>query len=320
MSDSDEPETISCREYHPANWWTALGVYRKRAIIEARGIPDMTHWRFVTLTLDQSRFDYDPALAYRKAKRRFAKFLEGLRDEYGDIEYCWKKEFHKNGWVHWHLCVNVRRRVEISLWSKLWGYGRVDVRMIRPWDENGRNFEYLFKYATKAAGNLPDWYLDHFSRVPPKRTKNGEVARRPESFGRERFWGTSKGFYTGESVPVEREEPKTCLVPQTARDAVESLRSKFQIVARKAGGRYVQSAVVEFDNSQEFRAMLGHACRLGFGAILWTDEYIAPVEILESYIKRSWLLKLQALQRRNRQSLSQAKAAWQIRQLARTPF
>lgn len=293
MCAPPESKEITVREYHPANWFTAHGVALKRKQIERKGVPNMKNWRFVTLTCDQSKFDYCPITAYFYTKKRIREFLKAMRKRFGYFDWCWKREFHRGGWIHFHVCMSIKRKFtheELFFVGHAWGCGRTNVKRI-----TSGTLDYIFKYATKQAGKLPQWFLDY-----------REVGKdgREVTFGKERFWGTSRGFYTGPSKAVEVEEPKSCEVPRTAREKLEAIQRKFQVIAKRAGGRYVESAVVTFAEPMKLRTTIGYFCLAGLGASPQMDEYIAPIQLLEENANEPCLLKLQKLKRRNRLSLA----------------
>jgi len=233
---------IHFRFQESANWFTPSGVARKRKMIEAKGLPDMRSRRFVTLTLDPAEFDYDPLLAYLAGKDKIRRWMFACREAglwSATAWWCWKLEFTREGWAHWHLVIDRKRKFslgEMTKISALWGLGRVNCRRI-----SGSEFGYQFKYAFKGVYqdddsglSLPAWFLDHYQEAAD--------GLKPESFARVRFWQTSKGFYTGEKVPSPpAKEKQTSIRVRTVRELLESRRDSVVVIARNRRGDYLKS-------------------------------------------------------------------------------
>lgn len=237
------PQVMDIKDYQPPNWFSAVGISKKRKQIEAKGIPDMTNARFLTLTLNQMLFlnELDGYLQGKARMRRFTlKARDLFKDRYDDIWSCWKLEFHTEedsyGWPHWHMGLAVTHKLsheEMALLSEYWGLGRVNVRRIK-----GRTLDYFFKYCFKApmAGEapVPDWFQDHIES-----TDKGI-----KTFSRVRFWQASPNFYTGiKEKPVEKKEPQTCLFPRTVREQIELWARMVQLTATGPDGTYLKSSV-----------------------------------------------------------------------------
>jgi len=261
---------IHVRAYNPPNWFTTSGVLKNRKRIEARGLPSFTDWRFITLTLDREQFS-DPLEGYLKAKDFLRKFMHAARAAKlwnSDTKWCWKLEFQKDGWPHWHLLVGRKRMFSEAQLEKirhLWSIGRTNVERVE-----GDEFLYSFKYAFKPVivreddewmfeddneVTAPSWFLDYIGvesvRVEVKDPVTGDVVdsficEKPKTFARARFWQTSEGFYTGKTRPreVKDKEQQSWSVPLPVRIHEEKSRTKVQIVSRKRSGRYLKSATL----------------------------------------------------------------------------
>lgn len=334
---------IHCRDYRPPNWFSHAGVRKKRRLIELRGLPRFHQWRFITLTfrradlelsndeenfeLDQQAEEWGPLAAYLEGKDHMRRFLyacrqNGLWSE--DAAWAWKMEFHQDGWVHWHLLVERTAKMtvaEMATLTRLWGFGRVRVDMVRQ-DDFLYSFKYAFKAVTQCDGDehesgsavAPAWFLDYYSSrtVTVKWTdaegiEHKERVTKPTSFSRVRFWQTSKGFYEKalEKVERERTEQLNWCVPQPVRVAAERMAAQVQVIARDVGGNYQQSAVFplscskdEFWNLAAWHFLHGAAVGLAIGS------YAVPAFLLESKIENTCLL--QPLLHRNRLSLPSA--------------
>lgn len=122
---------------------------------------DLRGWRFVTLTLDPARYP-DPAIGWMLGKRHLREFVHRLKKKYGIRRWCWKLEFHEpdednqyNAYPHWHLLFDYKAKIDKDEIRKLWGKGRTNIKRV-----DREDFEYLFKYATKALDSAPQWILD----------------------------------------------------------------------------------------------------------------------------------------------------------------
>jgi hypothetical protein len=152
-------------------------------------MPGLRNARFITLTLDPSMFR-DSQSGYEAGKRHMREFLYRLDLALGQSRtpFCWKLEFHRSGWPHWHLILLHRSSISCRLLLDLWGLGRVEVQRIK-----GQTFDYLFKYASKELTNIPEWVLER------------KIVR---------FFQASPGFYTL-ALPSDRApgQQKKCVEP-----------------------------------------------------------------------------------------------------------
>lgn len=269
------------------NWHSAEGVELKRAQIRKKGVPDMRNWRLITLTMDQGRFD-GPEEAYLKGKDNLRRFLNSLRDLLGvkSARWCWKLEFQRNGWPHWHLAFDYRTKLtetELKTIEVIWGLGITNVKRI----QNG-SFEYLFKYVTKEsfAGDddelLPDWFLDYL--------KERESDGKPVTFHRVRFWQTSKGFYTGDNLQAAREkkEPATCRVPLTVRQALEIRGRTVRVIAQDEFGRLCRSTQITLKRAWKgsVEPLLARLCLTGLAAAPGPTAYICGHPLINTLCQK----------------------------------
>lgn len=331
-------EVIHVRSYNRPSWYTSIGVSRKAKLIEGKGMPDLHGWRFITLTIRRERFD-SPLEAYLAASDHMRRFLYACRKAElwsNKAKWCWKLEFHADGWPHWHLLVERKKRMtkeELNLVGKLWGLGRKKVQMV-----NERDFRYNFKYAFKPAlvesedldGDdfercAPSWFLDHQAAktVNVKWTDedgNEQIDRvsKPVTTARVRFWQTSRGFYTGrkKDLPPAKEQ-KTWTVPFTAREILDRQERTVQVIARRASGQYKESAcIVLADSSEKFWNLIGfdtvNAGAVGLGVF----SFVVPTHRIQTDRKTSWLI--QPLLKANRLNLRHAHRLQQKGETLRT--
>lgn len=146
--------------YVVPGFWTELGALAKIRQLVRRGFPDnLRNWRFITLTLDPTRFP-DPEAGYEAGKRSLRDFVWRLKRDYAIRRWCWKLEFHEPDeqgrvYPHWHLLVDYKRSIDCEEINRRWAKGRTEIKGV-----TDARFDYLFKYVTKAADNLPQWVLD----------------------------------------------------------------------------------------------------------------------------------------------------------------
>lgn len=187
---------ITLRPYNPPTFMTILGALAKVRQLKRKGFPsNLRNWRFVTLTFNRDRYP-DPAKAHDIGKRHLREFIYQLRKQYGIRRWCWKMEFHEPDeqgrvYPHFHLLLDYKRPIAVADLFQLWGKGRVDIEGI-----TNAQFEYLFKYVTKAVDYLPEWVT---SRT------------------RMRLFQTSRGFFpTDGAAAAKRPSPRHGIgVPDT---------------------------------------------------------------------------------------------------------
>lgn len=144
--------------YKPSCWYTREGAQKKLSQLEAQGLPSFRDWRFVTLTVDPKKFS-GPQGAYEYINERFRYFMRDLREELGvsNLPFLRKLEFQKNGWPHWHLVLDYRKKITHSRLLALWRHGFVEIQRIKT-----HKLGYLFKYLGKElGGSLPSWFLQY---------------------------------------------------------------------------------------------------------------------------------------------------------------
>lgn len=155
-------------EHIPASWWHPQGRRKMVQRIEARGMPWLKDWLFVTLTVDPKLFE-SPRDAYDTAKDRVRRVIHELRARGYEIRrYAAKLELQGNGFPHWHLLVDTRAFIADAEVREVWGYGICQVKRIKP-----QKWQYLFKYVVKESHDVPQWVLDYPRRIRVFQTSVG---------------------------------------------------------------------------------------------------------------------------------------------------
>lgn len=311
-------DSIHVRSYHRPSWFSSIGVSKKRKRIEAKGLPSFHNWRFITLTF--SRVDHDgnqlwsgPLEAYLAGSDRMRRFLHEARKAgifKKDAKWCWKLEFHADGWPHWHLLIERKSKVKPLQWDhlrKLWGFGIVGIERV-----NESGFRYNFKYAFKAVALdpefgdehresfVPSWFLDYKGEkiVTVKWTDvDGNECKakaiKPTTFARVRFWQTSRGFYVGRKLEVKPVKPqKTWTVPVPLRVVMDRNDCTVQVIARKSSGKYIASQTVPISGSLErFWDLVGFDTVNGGAVGLGVFSYVIPCHRIQTNKQTLWQLK-----------------------------
>ena len=222
--------------YYSESWFTAEGARLKLRRLQRAGLPDFKDWRFVTLTNeDRNRH---PREAYEKGKDRIRRFLLRVRKALGyEFKWCWKLEFHEDGFAHWHLLLEYTKRIPPEMLEELgkwWGLGRVNVRRVKR-----RDIFYVFKYVAKGVEDVPEWVAKHKGRL--------------------RVFQASRGFYTNRKKrEAKRGEPKLCLL-------------RVDLVTRQQwDARRALLVTVDRDGQRRVRAV---KLRTTFNALLLTRAY-----------------------------------------------
>jgi hypothetical protein len=213
---------MELRHYTPETWFTAEGARLKAWRLQRAGLPDMTNWRFVTLTVANRAISGKEA--YELGKDRLRRFLARLRVALGyEFKWCWKLEFHQDGYAHWHLLIEYKKPIPEDMlpeWEKWWGLGRVNVKRVR-----ARELFYVFKYVAKGLEDLPKWVENHEGRL--------------------RVFQSSKGFFRrAQRREVKKQEPRSCLLPLTLGQKMEWDARKALIVETTSRGA-VQVTIVK---------------------------------------------------------------------------
>jgi hypothetical protein len=303
-------------------------------LIEAKGLPDFQDWRFITPTFRRKVGSHGPGPvfdgpleAYQVGSDHMRRWMAACRKAglwTGEAKWVWKFEFQSDGWPHWHLLVERKKKFtldELRLIGKLWGFGRVKTKRV-----NSRKFRYDFKYAFKSVcqesddENLtgidtmaPAWFLDYIgSKMVPVKwldsegVEHSERVEKPVTFARVRFWQTSRGFYTGiPPVPSPKSEQRTWIRPRSVRRFLSDQASTVQVVARRSSGAYLTSQTVrlscplkEFWPLVCFDVVEGGACGLGI------YSFMIPPHRIQTDQLTKW--KLKPLLSRNRLTLPRA--------------
>ena len=103
------------REYIPASWFHARGIYKVLARLNPR-LPDVGGNLFLTFTVNPALYA-SPAAAFEHARDRLRRIFYRLRrgvtwegKKYViDAPYAIKVEFHQNGWAHFHVVFLTQR-------------------------------------------------------------------------------------------------------------------------------------------------------------------------------------------------------------------
>ena len=168
------------REFSPVSWFHPRGIYRVRAKLEPR-LPDVSGTLFLTFTVNPLLFG-NPLAAFEHARDRLRRMFFKLRRGavwegkrfVVDAPYAVKVEFHRSGWVHFHVVFLTRRYVPGALLNSLWSLGRANVQRI-----SNQKFRYLLKYVTKGGG-LPEWVLSR-TRLRVFQSSRGFLAALPQT-------------------------------------------------------------------------------------------------------------------------------------------
>lgn len=308
----DSQNDLEVRRYQSASWLTKEGVRLKSKLIYNKGLPDFTDWRFITLTVDPYLYD-SPLEAYLYGKSWMRNFVQALGKLLGlpkGFKWAWKLEFQSNGYPHWHMVLECKRRFthdELSSVNSLWKMGRTEVQRIK-----GKTLDYLFKYVFKGiyqddqqddteASFAPDWFLDYLETLP-----TGKVV----SFAKVRFWQTSRHFYTGETPEVSFEEAQSCVLARSAREVHSERMSKVQTLARGVDGNYLSSAIITLNcKAREFFNTLGPAVIKGHAVPFIGRSYMIKGHLIENKITNNHITKcqLQRIQKKNSLSVKRRK-------------
>jgi len=144
--------------YRPATWFTRVGAQKKLSQLHNKGLPSFKDWRFITLTLDPKKFSTAQS-AYEYVKPRLRFFIRKLKRYLdADVSFVWKLEFQANGWAHWHLLVDYKKKILHDRLLDLWGFGFVEIQRVK-----SHSMSYVFKYLSKGldSGQLPKWFLQY---------------------------------------------------------------------------------------------------------------------------------------------------------------
>lgn len=219
MSAACEP-TATLSAFYRETWFTCEGARLKARRLQAKGIPDLRNWRFITLTVDDR--ESSPLEVYQRGKDRLRRFTEKWRDALGrEVRWLWKLEMHEDGFPHWHMLVDYTQKIppeffgEVASW---WGLGRVNIGRVRK-----KEMHYVFKYVCKGGQSIPDWVLDFPGRI--------------------RCVQASRGFFTTEAREAKREEPKSCALKLSLRELLGWDARKAILTETTATGKRFVSVV-----------------------------------------------------------------------------
>jgi len=252
------------RMMRPCDWFSSEGSKNKRKLIEARGIPNMSNWRFITLTLDHAKVGYCPLQAYHEARHKLTLFFRSLNRRFGHLRYCCKVEFQRNGFVHFHICYEYGKfsLSDLKFLRQAWGLGAVNVKRM-----NAKGWAYVVKYATKPteANQSLDWFFDH-------------IGNDGKTFMRARLWIVSKGFYLSELPRAgDKKAPGYCLFYVTVRQALERASRKITCSVQKNTCSLSISDLLSFKQLVLFYRQLDHLKVRGGGTRI-------PIAIINNYL------------------------------------
>jgi hypothetical protein len=200
---------------HSCNCSWCLSCFRRRSaptIAAKLQEYDFERTRQLILTIDPSKFSngYDAVVEISK-KRAIAAYMRDLgRSEGIHIDkWLWVREWHKNGFPHWHLFVEVDKKgkagqIGHAKAAKRWRYGYVRedyIRNAEHWDKFTKYFGkkgYFDKNKAHQA-QLPSWAIESKIRIrrfatsvdPTQKeelTKNEKSNRREKSLNRLENW------------------------------------------------------------------------------------------------------------------------------------
>lgn len=216
----------------------------------------------ITLTIDPKKWrgPEEAYLAIQK-KRSVARFVEKLyrRGLIESKEFFYAIEFHKNGWIHYHLAVRgvgvvdgplvgLRLYPESDATAALWGHGIIQVSAPPESEDGGYDPEhamnYLTKYIAKQDVGPPDWVLDRL--------------------GNFRKFSTSRGLAPGKkrNKSVPSDEPKIIAkrTPRERRELCARTSRLMEVVKKElhneTGVRELsRSYSFKFDVDEDFREL-----------------------------------------------------------------
>lgn len=254
--------TPELRAFASESWFTQSGARSKYRRLMKAGLPNFKNWRFITLTMYARNLS--PIVAYERGKDRIRRFLARMRVCLGrPFKWCWKLEFQDDGYAHWHLLIEYRKRIPQESLPRLeqwWGLGRVNVRRVL-----GSDIRYVFKYVAKGIDEIPEWVLRYK--------------------GRFRVFQACRGFYTKRRGRVHvKREPRSCLMRVDLRTRLGyDERRALLVTVNQWGQRRARCVKIR----STFRALLveraNEAIRVGRqldapGAITLTQRQVKEIE------------------------------------------
>lgn len=164
LSHKEASRLLTVTNHSSTSWFDAIGSRRKAFAVSAALQEEMTDRSFLFLTLTYKRDEYDgPEKLWRaaKEKRHFSRFIDRLERRLGrNLRGKWfaKIEFQEGGWLHWHVVLESKERIENSVLREVWGHGFVNVRKMTK-----IGARYVCKYVSKGS-TIPDFLLDERAR------------------------------------------------------------------------------------------------------------------------------------------------------------
>lgn len=320
-SRSRRAPVIHVRRQVAPSWFTPSGVRAKLQQLAHKGLPDMTGWRFITLSVDPKQFGDDPLTAWLELSPKVRRFIEaGRKKGLWDRGHKWarKLEFQANGWPHWHIPLERFSKVseaELGKIRKLWKFGRTNVRRITRHSQ-GYSFKYVFKGVYQDGEErhycVPKWFRDYCSTrkvsVKWKDADGVEHVQRnvdkPDMSGGIRFWQTSPNFYESKPVPSVVKQANTCRLPRTAGEVMEDNAKRLIVCARDISGNYVKASSLTLDcEPEDFTRLHLWDVENRAGRVLSSRSFVVALDTLNRTTKQIDQWKLQQLAKENRLTL-----------------
>lgn len=179
---------VELTPYFVPNFWTERNAAAKRRQMKRRGMPELEGGRFITVTVkrtqereDGTTYLLSPEEAYELGKERLRRFIFRLKRKYRIRRWFWKMELHQpdefgEQYAHWHFWFDYGGHIPGEELTQAWGLGRTDIRRVRR-----KEWDYLFKYMCKEAGELPEW-LASKTKVRLFQTSMGFFPKSEEDF------------------------------------------------------------------------------------------------------------------------------------------
>lgn len=220
----------------------------------------------LTLTIDPKKFA-SPEAAHETVTD--GGYIRRLLRLLGITTWVWVLEFHKSGWPHWHILVDLSERGRLTpadlrrcwhLWRDKWGLGGLDVQERDGFASPTHAVRYVTKYLTKYPRHgYPAWFLKGSRR---------RVCQASRKVGR---------LTAGESKPDDRDDKPTT-TRADSRPIVDRMAECGQAVsvirerADQATGEVVREYLGEIPVSRAELVELERAGRLPFWLSLRLEE------------------------------------------------
>jgi len=162
------------------------------AITERLLTMDWRRVRVVMLSVDRSKFaSAEDAFLYIREKKSIAQLVHNLNRTMGKgiLDWVWFLEWHKDGFPHWHMVVEVEKEGPQGMISgdalrKYWGHGQVHEGYIKDQKHWNRECGYFEKHGyfekEDHQGVLPSWAMDADYRIRRTGSKRLPEEKRPK--------------------------------------------------------------------------------------------------------------------------------------------